>query len=98
MWCWPVIGFLLNLCDRHILQTCHLLSYLYVADVSLTTLIKTASLLCVKHHVSSWRASQKWETSGMVPSPKCRKKGILESLPYQENVMVKDSLGHGDLA
>lgn len=98
VWWWPLIGFLLNFWDRHILQTCHILSYLYVADISLTILIKSASLLCVKHHASSWGASEKWETSGMVPSPKCWEGGILESLPYQENVMVKGSLGYEDFA
>lgn len=28
--------------------------YLYVADISLTILIKPSSLLCVKHDASSW--------------------------------------------
>lgn len=44
---------------------------LYVADISLAILIKSSSLLCVKHHASAWGTSEKWETSGMVPSPKC---------------------------
>lgn len=33
-------GFLLNLLHRHVLQTCHLLSYLCINDVSLTVRIK----------------------------------------------------------